>query len=198
MAINITFTSGIYPITISGTVVYGTEFWDDRYGQKTLRTGDGALVTYDNAGINIVNGKIVIKNVSYADGEILREWIQKRIKFRLNNFIITVPADVDLGQGKGVNLVNVIFDEDTTKGLLKYKAPGNYDVNFPYTYVRILGFINGLLNVGMTLSATIQATRSASSLCNISITCSGTLYAKELFGNIPISITCSGTITDGT
>ena len=144
-------------VTVTGHVVYDSFFGDERYGQHSLRTGDGALVTYDNAGINVVEGEIVIKNVTYENGEQLRTWIRRKAVYKLNAFSITVPTGVDLGEGKGINLAGVNFNDDTDKKVFKYEAPGLYTIKFPYTYVRESGIIGGYSNIIFTATANLVA-----------------------------------------
>ena len=140
-------------VTVTGQVVYGTIFEDERWGQHSLRVGDGSLVTYDNAGINVVNGEIRIKAVEYANGEELRTWIREKAVYKLNQFTITTPSGVDLGNGKGNSLLNVNYDKFDMKGIFKFKAPGLYDIIFPYTFVR-----GGNLSTSMNIIITCQGT----------------------------------------
>ncbi len=123
-------------VSIDGNIIYGTDFAISRYGQVSQRTGDGALVTYDNSGLNILSGKIVIKNVSYADGVLLRDWLYTKAIFELNKFDITVPSEVDLGEGKGSDISDANFVGTDDKGVFRYIAPGLYSIEFPYSYIK--------------------------------------------------------------
>ena len=134
--VTITFTAATGGVSIDGQVVYDSYFADDRFNQTTQRTADGALVTYDVAGKNIVNGEIVIKNVTYADGELLRLWIMNKAIYMQNSFTITTPVGIDLGEGKGVNISSANYMKKDMKGVLKYRIPGIYLVTFPYSFVR--------------------------------------------------------------
>lgn len=134
--VNITFDKGGDSIIVTGQIVYGTIFEDERWGQYALLTGDGQLVTYDNTGVDIVEGEIIIKAVDYTNGEALRLWIREVAVYKLNKFSVVVPNGVDLGNGKGLNLSNVNYNKFDMKGVFTYKAPGLYDIKFPYTYAR--------------------------------------------------------------
>ena len=133
-------TIGSESVEIEGSVVYGTIFHDERYNQYSQRTATGNLRVYDT-GINVVSGLLIIKNVTYDDGEALRTWIREKAIYQLNSFTISStdcgsPAQIDLGRGKGVSITNVTLTEKTDKGIFKYAAPGNYNVKFPFTYIR--------------------------------------------------------------
>ncbi len=134
--VTITFTASGGAVSIDGQVVYSSKFADERYSQTSQTTGDGALVVYDVGGVDVVFGEIIIKAVSYADGELLRTWIRTKAIYMLNSFSVTTPAGVDLGNGKGVALANVNFMQKNMRNVLKYKPPGVWLVKFPYRYVR--------------------------------------------------------------
>lgn len=128
-------------IEIEGQLVYGTKFDDERYNQYSQRTADGSLRVYDT-GVNVVMGELLIKNVTYEDGEILRTWLHEKAIFQLNNFTITIldcndnPALADIGNGKGIPVVGANCTKKTDKGILKFVPPGNYKIKFPFTYIR--------------------------------------------------------------
>ena len=122
-------------VSIDGQIVYGTKFADRRYNQYGMRTADGSLVVYDT-GLNVVSGEIIIKNVSYTDGELLRTWLHEKAIFQKNKFDITTPDGVDLGEGKGEDIIDANFEGDSDNGVFQYSAPGLYKITFPYTYVR--------------------------------------------------------------
>lgn len=122
-------------VTVTGQVVYGTKFYDERYNQYSMRTAEGFIVTYDT-GTNIVIGEIIIKAVSYINGEQLRTWLHDKAIYMLNKFSITVPPEVDLGEGKDGDLTAVCFNGKDDKGVFQYNPPGIYKIKFPYTYVR--------------------------------------------------------------
>jgi len=133
---DIVFTAASGAVTFTGIVVYESNWADSRFNQTSQRTTDGTLVTYDVAGQNIINGVINVKNVTYADGELLRTWIREKAIYMLNNFTITIPIGVDLGNGKSVDILAANFTRKNMNGVLKYRIPGIYTIKFPYTYVR--------------------------------------------------------------
>ena len=138
--VNITLDNGEVngSITISATLVYGTQFSDKRFNQSALRIATGEYRVYDT-GNNVVMGEMVAKNVSYEDGELLRAWIREKIVFQLKQFSIVLDTsceEVNLGNGKGIDIVDASFTSDTDKSVFKYSAPGLYKLKFPYTYVR--------------------------------------------------------------
>jgi len=129
-------------VDVGCTIIYGTTFSDKRYSQVAQRTGEGDLRVYDT-GVNVVTSDILMKNVSYTDGELLRTWIREKAIYQLNSFSVTVynedgsvNQEVDLGNGKGQTLYNVQLTKDTDKGFFKYNVPGLYKIKLPLTYVR--------------------------------------------------------------
>jgi len=140
MAISITFDTGGGggSITlVTPTVIYGTDYFDMRFSQHTLRTGDGEEVTYDGAGKNVVEGDIVMKGVLWSEGDAFRTWVRTKAVYALNKFTITPPSGLDLGLGKGVAIANCNFIGDDDKGVFKHVVPGVFKIKFPYTFVRI-------------------------------------------------------------
>jgi len=138
MGISITFDTLIVggDITlITPTVVYGTDYFDMRYNQSSNRTADGTLVTY-GTGLSVVSGEIIMKGVSWIEGDNFRTWLHDEVIFALNSFTITPPAELDLGKGKGVVVAGCNFIGHDDKGVLKLVVPGNFKIKFPYTFVR--------------------------------------------------------------
>jgi len=136
--VTVTFTLTASPFTavsFDGQVVYGTKFGDTRYNQHSLRVASGNLITYDT-GVNVVEGEIIVKNVTYADGELLRTWIHDSAVFQQNSFTISAIPEVDFGKGKNTAVTNVKFGARDTNDTFKYSAPGIYKLNIPYTFVR--------------------------------------------------------------
>lgn len=154
MSVSVTFTqtsNGSQAVTISAAVVYGTNFYDKRLNQYTLRTADGGTVVYD-AGPDQVHGVMVMKNVSYSDGENFRKWIRgdysggtdEGITYGKSKFKISALTDIDLGIGKNTELSvaggateDAYYDGDIDmSGVFDYLAPGLYKINFPYRFIR--------------------------------------------------------------
>lgn len=127
--------------TVEGSVVYGTNFEDDRYNQHAEYNSVGDLITYDT-GFNIVSGELIIKNLTYEQGELLREFIREKLVYRLRKFSIETSVSifqqgVDLGLGKGVTIPNAKFTRGDDKGVFTYTPPGIYKIKFPYTFRRV-------------------------------------------------------------
>jgi len=118
------------------SIVYGTSFSDSRLGQSTIISGDGIPVTYDVSAKNTVNGEIHMKFVEYANGEELRTWIRTKAIYHLNSFQIVVPDEVDLGNGKGVDIATAWYTKDDDKDVFEYVAPGQYNIKFPFMFIR--------------------------------------------------------------
>lgn len=138
MGTNITFNSviGGGSVTISAVIVYGSKFGEKRISQTSVETVDGSLITYDT-GSEVVQGEIIMKNVSYVDGELLRTWLRTKAVYQLYEFTITTDSsEVDLGEGKGIILSGVKYNKKDTLNVFNRKAPGNYEVKFPYRYKR--------------------------------------------------------------
>ena len=122
---------------VTPTVVYGTDYFDKRYSQHKFRTGDGALVTYDGAGKNVVEGVIVMKGVGWDEGGSLRTWLRTKAVYALNSFTITpASSELDLGLGKGIAVTGCNYTKDDDKGVFIHQTPGVFKINFPYTFVR--------------------------------------------------------------
>lgn len=133
---SITFTQGANVCTVDASVVYGTDFWDRRLNQFSLRTADGGTTVVDN-GPTEVHGTLVLKNMSYTDGNNLRTWLRTYALFEKNTFTISAITAVDLGLGKNTQLTLVRYDGgNTDEGVFKYIAPGFYDATIPYRFLR--------------------------------------------------------------
>jgi hypothetical protein len=134
--VNLTFVQGSNTLVIAGSIVYGTEFSDARYNQHSQLNAIGDLITFDT-GFNRVTTEILIKNVSYTDGENLRAFISTRLIYQLNTFTLTPSSsEVNLGNGKGTALTGCKFSKTDDDGVLKYVPPGLYQVSLPVTYRR--------------------------------------------------------------
>ena len=133
---SLTFLQGANAVIISAATVYGTDWWDDRLNQFELPTANGTDVVYDNGPI-MCHGMLVMKGVSYTDGNNLRTWLKTYAIYALNTFSISQLANTDLGKGKNTALTVVRWDGgQSTSGVFNLVAPGNYDINFPYRFLR--------------------------------------------------------------
>lgn len=139
MGIDLTFNTLLAggSVTIyTPAVVFGTDYADKRFNQYVKRTADGNLVTYDN-GLNVVEGEIRMKGVTWSYGDLLRTWLHEKAIFGFQSFTISsTSGQLDLGLGKGVNVTGCNFLGDDDKGVFKYVTPGVYTITFPYTFVR--------------------------------------------------------------
>lgn len=138
--VDITFDIGgvLGSVTVHGTLVYGTKFNDTRYNQSSQRLATGEYRVYDT-GVNVVTGEMLLKNVSYTNGEEFRAWLREKAVYQLNPFSIVLDTScdqVDLGNGKGVDILNAQLTKKDDKDILKYVVPGLYTMKIPYTYVR--------------------------------------------------------------
>jgi len=151
MGISITFNTGLSggSITlVTPTVVYGTDYYDEVFNQNSLRTADGELITYGNI-TKVVNGVILMKGVSFTEGDNFRTWLREKAIFAQNKFTITPPTELDLGRGKGNSIAFCNFVGTNTKGVFKYEVPGVFKINFPYTF---LNTVNTLIRVNIPIS----------------------------------------------
>jgi len=123
-------------VNLSANVVYGTDFYDIRLNQSEQELVTGDTIVYD-AGPTRVHGVLVMKNVSYTDGESLRAWISGNIKFAYNRFTIAPLSAVNLGNGKNTAVTNCRYDgKQSMADVFKYVAPGIYTINFPFRFLR--------------------------------------------------------------
>lgn len=132
---SIAFTYSTTTVTVNRNPSYDSDFSFRRANQYSQETVDGALKTYDG-GPNILIGEIVLRNVSKAEGDALRNFIKTTVLFELYQFTITPPANTDIGGGVGTALTTVNFaGGQDLKGLFKYSAPGTYTITIPYRKV---------------------------------------------------------------
>jgi len=134
--VTISFVASGGTAVIVGSIIYGTSFSDERYGQSSVISGDGIPVTYDVSPKNIVTGEIIMKFVEYTNGEELRTWIRTKAVYHLNSFQIVVPDEVDLGMGKGSDIAVAWYNNNTDKGVFELVAPGQYNIKFPFMFIR--------------------------------------------------------------
>jgi len=135
----LTFTqteNGSEVATPDCSVVFGTEWSDKILNQFELDTVDGGTVVY-SAGPNKCTGLILLKNLSYADGLELYEWIRDDIDCAKSRFTIAAVANLNLGKGKNTAITNARWaGGPDLKGYFEFVPPGFYNVKFPYTFVR--------------------------------------------------------------
>ena len=130
----ITFT-GSGSVSVKGSVPYSSNHFINHYSQTSLETGEGTLKVTDNNSIDVVEGVLVINNVTKAEAEALRTWIRTDIVFMQNTFSISSDnSESDLGDDKGATITGVNYTKSNDDGVFKFKAPGRYDIKFPYSY----------------------------------------------------------------
>jgi len=137
--VTITFTqtdNGSASESVEASIVYGTEFSDTRLNQSEQVLVDGSAVVYD-AGPTWCHGLLILKHVSYAEGNDFRTWIRDSIIFAYNRFTISAVSRVDLGKGKGIAITNARYDGgQSLKGVFQHIAPDMYNIKLPYRFVR--------------------------------------------------------------
>lgn len=120
--------------TLTQNPYFGTDNYTTRINQFTRYTADGGESTYDN-GADILKGIVLIKNVTKAEGKAFKTWLTDVAVYQLNSFSITPPPNTDIGNGDGIALTNCNYaGGNTTKGVVVFKAPGWYDITFPYRW----------------------------------------------------------------
>jgi hypothetical protein len=136
MSSTVTLTQGANAVNVIGTVVYGTDFYDDRLNQSELKTADGTDVVYDG-GPTVCHGVLVFKGVSYTSGENLRTWLRTYAIWAYNTFTISALADADFGNGKNTAVTTARYDGgQSLKGVFDLQAPGQYNIKLPYRFIR--------------------------------------------------------------
>lgn len=129
--------NGSASITLSCNIVFGTMWEDENINQFELHTVDGTDVVYDGGGPIICHGNMILKNLSYANGIALIEWVRNSIEFAYSRFTVGAVANTDLGLGKNTQITNCRWDGGATlKGLIAYDPPGIYTIHFPYRFTR--------------------------------------------------------------
>lgn len=138
----VVFTAASGAVTVTGNVVYGTDFFDRRLNQFELLTADGGDIVYDNGPL-VANCTLIIKGVSYTDGDAFRTWCKTKIIFAANKFKMSAVAGVDLGMGKntavqtsGGSYIARYNGGQDLNGVLEYVAPDQFNITFPYRFTR--------------------------------------------------------------
>lgn len=132
----ITFDQSGNAINIQGWVSYDSGFWDSKKSQFEKRNLNGDPIVY-STGNTIVRGLLILKNVSYTDGQSLKSWLKTYAQYMINSFTLATDSnEVNLGLGLGAIVKNVNYTKNSDKDLLKYMKPGIYLVKFPYRFIR--------------------------------------------------------------
>jgi hypothetical protein len=125
--------SSLSPITVNGTIIYGTDHSYERKNQQRRETIDGTDIVYDR-GPSIGYGILMIKQVSYAEGVAFREWIRDTIIFQKELFSILPPSNTDVGGGKGVQVDDCRLLSINTDEMFEFLAPGIYSITLKYKF----------------------------------------------------------------
>lgn len=132
----VTFTelSTSQAVSITGSIIYGTDYYVKRLNQFSLEISDGNDVVYD-AGPNIVIGTLMMKGISYQEGLDFEDWLENNLIFQKNLFSIGGIQGVNLGNGLNTGISGARYTGGrTTEGVLKPVAPGTFNLNFPYKF----------------------------------------------------------------
>lgn len=129
---SVLFEVGADSCTITKNPSFGKNWWHERYNQYVIDTADGGRKIYDN-GPDVLKGEIVLRNVSKAEGDALRTFLETKAIYGKNAIDITPPTNTDIGAGAGTKLSSAYFDgPNTLEGVLSYHEPGLYDIVIPY------------------------------------------------------------------
>lgn len=133
---DVTFTCGEATFVLTGSIIYGTDFVPVRCNHQTVETADGALKAYD-FGPTVIKGSLLMKGISKVNGTAFRSFIEYTLFYGLNAFSIDALVNQDLGSGPNTALTGVKYDGGRTlEGVLTLVAPGTFNINFPYRFVR--------------------------------------------------------------
>ncbi len=122
-------------VVINGHVVYGTDYSSEQWNQVATRTADGKKHTYSN-GVNIFSTNLIVKGVVKAEGKAMKDWLREKVVYGLNRFDIALSQPVDLGEGETTSLLMAEFPKPNDEGVFSLKAPGIYNINFPFEKAR--------------------------------------------------------------
>jgi hypothetical protein len=132
----VTFTYNTTSVTLTGKIIYGTEWWDERRNFFEVETSNGNDVVY-NGGPDKCFGVLMMKDVSRTEGDAFYAWLKNSVNLSSAPFTIGAVAGVNLGNGINASLSNVRFAGGRTlQGLLTPVPPFNYEVKFPYKFLR--------------------------------------------------------------
>jgi hypothetical protein len=120
--------------TLEGTIVYGTGYNVKRINQSRRETIDGGDLVFDS-GPNIGYGTIILKNVSYENGELFRSYLRNNLNFMRTLFTITPPTGLNLGNGRGIMISYCRLLKSTDDGIFDFVAPGVYNITLEYKFI---------------------------------------------------------------
>jgi hypothetical protein len=141
----VTFTQtsgGSASVSISGKVVYGTNFYFNRLNHFVVPIVDGSDYVYD-AGPTKVFGSIIMKDISATDKENMLAWIKNSVVFSKYIFKIGGLAGIDWGRGVGIAAgIDGGATSDcrltlgnTTEGVFEHIPPSIYTMQLGYMFL---------------------------------------------------------------
>ena len=143
MSTLVTFTvfsnSGAFvsDISLTGQIVYGSDFYSEVLNQKVVTMSDGNRVTYGNATLEYF-GKLIIKSVNRSEAVAFKKFGEGVTLYQGNYIgIETNNSLIDLGAGPGAVLD---FDNKCKcsmsdgKSLVQLKPPYLADLQFKYRF----------------------------------------------------------------
>jgi hypothetical protein len=144
--ITITLTQGTNAVSVSGSLVYGSDFVPVRLNQIEQKAADGTDIIID-LGPTEIRGALIIKGASLTDGEALRTWLETKTVFAKETFTISGVSEVNLGNGPGVAISTAAEPLPTTsnarynggptlEGVFEKVAPGVFNIKLPYRFLR--------------------------------------------------------------
>lgn len=137
MSVTVIFTqsdNGTTSTSLTGKLVYGTDFYIKRINHFMLPIVDGTEKVYD-AGPKKVYGNILMKDITVSNKNSFLTWVTDTIVFSKNRFTISGLPNINWGAGVNSTLQNCRFPNSDTKDIFEFLAPGKYTINFPYMAV---------------------------------------------------------------
>lgn len=132
----ITFTqtdNGSAVVTITGKIVYGTDFYYKRLNHFRLDIVDGSEKVYDS-GPTKIYGILLMKDISITDKNNFLSWLRLNVILDKNRFTISAIANLNLGKGINTAVTNCRFNGgNETKDVLEFMPPGKYNMTLKYT-----------------------------------------------------------------
>ena len=131
----VTFTqtdNGSATVTITGKIVYGTDFYYKRLNHFRLDIVDGSEKVYDS-GPTKIYGTILMKDISIVDKNNFLSWLRLNVILDKNRFTISAVTGLDLGKSASIAVTNCRFDGgNDTKDIFEFMPPGKYTMTFKY------------------------------------------------------------------
>jgi hypothetical protein len=123
--------------TVTGIVLYDTDFFDKAMNQYEGITLDGGSIVEGNL-VTRSHGVILMAAISLVQGRAFRTWLREKLNFKGNYLGIGLAgAAIDIGKGVGVDIAfadRARFADKDTKGTTKQGAPGLFSLKFNYTF----------------------------------------------------------------